>query len=194
MYCQKINNDWARRSYLEEYKFSVTIGVNVIDNTGGRDFLGLFKKSKQMAFSSPYLVMLKYNLNESTSITSDFSFNKFIANEDVIDSKTVLVNKSYFSSNVGLIYNFDNIFNSPQKNNWFQLYVIGTIGVLKIENLVPSYNFGLGSTVWITPSIGVNFIFNNKFVFKSQGVRRETNHFQYLVGLEFRIPKNFRIF
>ena len=147
-----------------------------------------------MAFSSPYLVMLKYNLNESTSITSDFSFNKFIANEDVIDSKTVLVNKSYFSSNVGLIYNFDNIFNSPQKNNWFQLYVIGTIGVLKIENLVPSYNFGLGSTVWITPSIGVNFIFNNKFVFKSQGVRRETNHFQYLVGLEFRIPKNFRIF
>ncbi|MDC1324330.1 OmpA family protein [Polaribacter sp.] len=92
---------------------------------------------------------------------------------------------SYFATDLHLKYSFWSAQFEVDKN--FNFYLLGGLGSFKVVNNSLSYNVGFGSVYWLNDIVGFNIESIAKW--SSNNVRYDSNHFQYFVGISFRLQR-----
>ncbi len=158
--------------------FSLSIGLNAIDNTGNQNPLSLFTESEHIAFSRPIEVFLNYQYNYRFEFYLGATFNKF--NKDqIVDGTPIADNLNYRSIDAGARYFFYTT--KTGKNGELKPYAHAGLGIHDIVGNQFMINTGLGLQYHISPSVGIYANSVAKFSFDNALAR--SNHFQYSIGV-----------
>lgn len=157
-------------------KWIARVGLNMVRSTGDGTLFGSFSEN---ALASPLSVGIEYKINDYFSVSLLQSFNKWKANEGVIDGQTFNEDQNYFSLDASLKFYFDEYF---IYEDWLDLYLDGGIGYFSERDTGISPNIGFGGIIWVSQSIGLNA----QGIAKLAGKNKEsTNHFQYFAGIVY---------
>ena len=154
------------------------LGVNMVRSTGDGSPFGSFSEN---ALASPFSIGMEYKFSDYISVALLQSFNKWKADKGVLDGVPLTEDESYFSLDASVKFYFDEYFLDEE---WLDLYLDGGIGYYSERESGISPNLGLGGTLWISQTVGLNVQGIGKFAgkdFESSG----TNHFQYFAGLVY---------
>lgn len=177
------NRSWSKRSYNIDSRFSVTLGLNMVNSSGDYPF-GFIKAPKAMAFNAPITLIFDYRLNQWFSITTDVSNNKWKANQGIIAGQVVKKDVPYFSSNIGINIYLDNFFVDDLIQNNFEVFIQPTVGYFKTDKGSYSVNMGFGASIWITKAVAVSGIVQNKWMYKKTGSLYNKSHQQFIIGIK----------
>ncbi len=167
-------------------RFLIKLGVNSVDSTGESNPFDFLTSFNELAFSSPLKIGAAYRFNELFSIGLDGSVNKWKAPNAVIDSKKLTEDQNYLALDVKLNLYIDEAFNWFAKADWLELYLDGGLGYFKVNGGNLTGNFGVGTNIWVSKKIGLNFDAIGKWVMDSNAAMYNTNHFQFSAGVVFR--------
>ena len=165
-------------------KWSFKIGANIVDNSGDENPFDVFD-IKKMGFSNPIALGVDYRFRQHWSLGLMVSNNKFLKSKSVVDGELLTEDLSYFATDLHLKYSFWSAQFEADKN--FNFYLLGGLGNFKVVNSSPSYNVGFGSVYWLNDIVGFNIESIAKW--SSNNVRYDSNHFQYFVGISFRLQR-----
>ena len=157
-------------------RWMAKFGVNMVRSGGDNSPFGSFSEN---AFSNPFSIGIEYKISDLFAVSLMQSVNKWVAGEDVIDGRVFEEDISYFSLDAGLKFYFDEYFLDA---TWLDFYAEGGFGFFNEREGGISGNFGFGSILWMSPSLGINLQGIAKFAGKGN---QHTNHFQYLAGLVY---------
>lgn len=169
---------------LDQSGWSFDAGINLVDNSGNRLPFKGYSELKAMALSSPFTLGAENRFSDLFSYTGRLSINQWKANEGVIDKTTISEDISYLSMDGGLKFYVDQLILSNTRPNWFELYLEGGLGYFNIDSAHVSLNFGGGSIIWLSKSVGINLQLMSKFIVINK-VNYGTNHYQSHLGFKF---------
>lgn len=175
-----------------ENKWSFRAGVNLVDARGSRiKFLGGLSHVDQNAFNEfPILVGIERKLNNYLGLEGSVSYNSWNEGEGLIGDEFLTFHRQYFSLDLtGKLY-FEDVFNFSSELEWLDLYGYAGIGYFKVNEGSMSINYGFGSSIWISNRIGIDFNITYKNALTTS--RFEINHYQYSLGLRFRLSKGYQ--
>ncbi len=181
--CAQRNSSWSKRTYNTGSRFSVTLGLNMVNSSGDYPF-GFIKSPKAMAFSTPITLIFDYRLNQWFSITTDISNNKWKANQGVISSQIVKKDVPYFSSSVGINIYIDNFFVDDFIQNNFEVFFQPNFGYFKTDKGSYSVNVGFGASIWITRGVAVSGVVQTKWRYKQINSKYNRSHQQLIIGIK----------
>lgn len=172
-------------------KWSFRIGANMVDARGPRiRFLGGLSHIDENAFNEfPVVIGIEKKLNHYLGLEGSISYNSWTEGEGRIADEILTFDRQYFSFDVmGKLYLEDVFkFSSPELE-WLDLYGYLGVGYFNVNKGSMSINYGIGSSIWISNRIGldVNVIYKNAL----STSRFEIGHYQYSLGIRFRLSKN----
>ena len=181
--CAQRNRSWSKRTYNTDSRFSVTLGLNMVNSSGDYP-LGFIKTPKAMAFNTPITLIFDYRLNQWFSITADVSSNKWKANKGIISGRVVKKDVPYITSNIGINIYLDNFFVDDLIQNNFEVFIQPTVGYFKTDQGSYSINIGFGASIWITKGVAVSGILQNKWMYKNTNSKYSRSHQQLIVGIK----------
>lgn len=158
---------------------SVEFGLSLVDNSGNRDPLTIFKENSEIAFKLPFTIEIDYLLSSNFELYLSGSSNKFSGNQK-IDSKISGQSYNYFSIDFGAKY-------AVLGRDIFSTTVVGFvkagIGMFKVESLGFSANIGAGGIIHLSESI--DFVVSSVAKFAVENEYLNSNHFQHFIGLKY---------
>ena len=170
-------------------KWLFSAGLNTVANFGTRNpFEDLSDNTGRFAFKYPFSVSLERRWTRVLYIEQDFSFNGFKENK-FIDNGLPDKDLFYFSTNTTLKYYFDDlIFGDGYRSvDWLNLYAGGGVGIFNIEEANISFNFVLGTVVWVSEDIGIRLGTMGKFALESDSRQYDNNHYQFFLSGVFKL-------
>lgn len=159
-------------------EFRIAVGVNAIQNLGTRK---PFTDFDEWSFGLPLSAALEYKFSHNWAIEQAFNVNKFDT-ESNIDGGITSEEHTYLGTNTNLKW-----YPNWLKSEKFKLFANAGIGVFKIDDLNTTANLGGGMLYWFSDSFGVRGTALGKFAIDNKDRIYDTNHFQYMLEVVFKI-------
>ncbi|CAI8420365.1 MAG: Outer membrane porin F [Flavobacterium sp. SCGC AAA160-P02] len=140
------------------HAWNFKIGINLVDNSGDVDlFEGLTQPENHAYGKIPLVVGLGKRINNYIGIDALASINYWNAENGIIDGNSFLVNTAYYSFDLGLKFYLDEFFKVTSNLHWLDIYGKGGVGYFKISDNSFSLNYALGTSIWLSETVGLNF-------------------------------------
>lgn len=169
----------------------IKVGVNVVDDSNKWKPFDFLSDQSTSAFSNPIALGVEHRFSNANSISLFGSFNKWKANEGLIDGVLLTEDRNYSAVDLSYKFYFDHYFFNAK---WLDIYLEAGGGLFFISESGPfterktkfSQNLGFGCIFWFSNSIGFNLQVMNKF---SREELYYGNQVQYFAGLTFKLMK-----
>lgn len=169
----------------------IKVGVNVVDDSNKWKPFDFLSDQSSTAFSNPIALGVEHRFSNANSISLFGSFNKWKANEGLIDGVLLTEDRNYSAVDLSYKFYFDQYFFNAK---WLDIYLEAGAGLFFISESGPfterktkfSQNLGFGCIFWFSNSIGFNLQVMNKF---SREELYYGNLVQYFAGLTFKLMK-----
>ena len=174
--------------FLEYYHqgLSVGFGLNLVDNSGGLNFLKGYLNYESMALKNPFSLSVEYRQSRKFSFLGRMSVNQWISNKGIIDRKIIPSDLNYLGFDGGVKFYFDELLERPSSRNWFELFVEGGLGYFQIDKGQLSINFGGGAIFWISKTMALNLQLMTKST-KNELSLFSSSHYQTFIGFKIMI-------
>jgi len=167
------------------------LGVNLVDSTGDTNVFGLFSNFDQMAFSDNFNVELEYRFSRWLSLATNWSKNKWEANDGNINGTIIKDNQKYLAIDLDLKFYYDEAFRWLDDKEWLEFYLHSGVGSsYQVNQAGVTLNLGSGANIWFTDKFGVNLNGTRKWIVDGGDNRYNVNHFQYSASLMFKLTNN----
>ena len=176
--------------FFFETPWDVQLGWSAIDDDG-QPFKDLLSIKKVWNFGYlPSRVSISKKINKVWKGEVDFAFNKYRANK-LVNSEVIKETGSFFTFDLGVQYDVNRLVGYT----WiFDPFIETGLGytkrtISKFRNTF-TYNFGVGTNIWISDNIGAYIQSDAKIGFKSPFIKNSSNYFQHSLGIVFKISGN----
>jgi hypothetical protein len=170
-----IAQDTDNETRLNNHYFSLTFGLNMMDNSNGSI---LPFDGNPLNFNTPFFLTAENKFHKNWSLAFMLSTNQLTLNN------TTAV-EPYFSTDVfANLFIDDLVFN----NENIDLYVGLGAGIHTVQgNAAGSFNVSGGFRYWVSEKVGINLQAIGKI--NNDGIAQVDNHYQFNMGVTYRFGR-----
>ncbi len=170
---------------LKNTKWIFGLGWNVAINNEIKDFkFDVTRNWNYLPYPSRF-TMDGY-ITKGWSLQMELAYNTYKTGK-YVDNDVLLKDHTFFSSDLNVLYHFDNLF---KKNSWADPYLfIGygyTYRTAVYNTSTATNNVGAGMNIWLYKGLGIGVQFQGKFALKG-GVK--SNYLLHSLSIAYKINK-----
>lgn len=167
--------------------WNFTLGFNMVDNRGSDKLFSGLSYTEENAFSKlPITAALERRMSKWFGVEARASVNSWDAQTGVIDGQNLSSKEGYYAIDISAKIYLDEAFKFTSEIEWLDFYAMGGFGYFTINDGSFTTNYGMGSSIWFSKRVGLDFNVFLKSTSNSNPL--ETNHFLYTMGLVVKLP------
>ena len=182
------SQDIKKDSLTFDKTWNFKLGFNMVDNRGSDKLFSGLSYPDENAFSRlPLSAAIERRMSKWIGLEAMASVNSWDAQTGVIDGQNLTSKEGYYALDLSAKIYLDEVFKFTSEIEWLDFYALGGVGYFTINNGSFTTNYGMGSSIWFSKRVGLDF---NVFLKNAPNSNQfETNHFLYSMGLVVKLNR-----